>query len=195
MTKDGDFVRGDVDIHVRQGLGHHQDSPYNRVVLHVFLQASKNGQARGNGQNRKGGTWLESGVQAQEILLNSDLLTSGKHTVADPIEGLRALSTDDLEQALDEAGEHRFLGKASAMLEPLRNGDAQEELYARIMETLGYSRNREPMLLLARGLPLRQIKELIGPRPDRLALEAMLLGAAGLLPHQRDLCLPGCAWM
>ena len=195
ITEEGDFVRGDVEIHIRQsdwqGHGHHQDSRYNRVVLHLFLQPRTDGQNNRNGQDGKNGTWLEKGIQAQEVLLNSAPLTTGGRTIASPVERLRALSPRDLERALDEAGERRFLGKASAMLEHLQNGDAQEELYAGLMEALGFSRNRDPMMLLARRLPIRHLKRLIGPRPDRIALEALLLGAAGLLPHQRDLCLPG----
>ncbi|MFH1560950.1 MAG: DUF2851 family protein [Chloroflexota bacterium] len=225
ITEEGEFVRGDVEVHIRQrdwqGHGHHRDSRYNHVVLHLFLK---------NGRN---GTWREEGSQVQEVFLNTPLHTpaplkslplasarlstplhtaiplkspphtsipqesppephpTGRRTIAGPIEGIRALPRKELERALDEAGERRFLGKASAMLERLRRGDAQEELFAGLMEALGYSRNRDTMLLLARGLPFGQLKRTIGPKPDRLALEALLLGAAGLLPHQRGLCLPG----
>lgn len=205
ITEKGELVRGDVEVHIRQREwqehGHHRDSRYNGVVLHLCLQGGRNG------------TWLENGTQAQEVFLHSPLhtptpLNSLPHTfapleslpllsprrrraIAGPIERLRALPLKELALALDEAGERRFLGKATAMLERLRKGDAQEELFAGIMEALGYSRNRDTMLLLARGVPLGQMKRVIGPKPDRLALEALLLGAADLLPHQRGLCLPG----
>ena len=75
------------------------------------------------------------------------------------------------------------------MLARLREGDAREVLYALLLEALGYSRNRGAMLRLARGLPLGKLRSLLGNRPDPLSLEALLLGAAGLLPHQRGLLL------
>lgn len=204
ITEDGDFVRGDVEVHIRQrdwrAHGHHLDSRYNHVVLHLFLQ----------GERDK--TCLESGTRVPEVLLISPLHTStssnsqsggaiplgapplfllnGRQIVAAPMESLRLLSLKELEQALDDAGERRFLHKASAMLKRLRGGDAQEILYAGLMEGLGYSRNRNTMLLLAGGLPLRQLRKLMGQRADQLALEALLLGTAGLLPHQSGDSLP-----
>lgn len=204
ITEEGDFVRGDVEVHIRQrdwrAHGHHLDSRYNHVVLHLFLQ----------GERDK--TCLESGAQVPEVLLISPLhssassnsrlsgaiplsappssLPNGRQIVADPMESLRLLSLKELEQALDDAGERRFLHKASAMLEHLRGGDAQEILYAGLMEGLGYSRNRNTMLLLARGLPFRQLRRLTGQRVEPLVLEAVLLGTADLLPHQSGHSLP-----
>jgi hypothetical protein len=70
-------------------------------------------------------------------------------------------------------------------------GDAREALYAGLLEALGYSRNRSPMLQLAQGLPLGRLQRLVGPGADRMALEALLLGAGGLLPRHRGLRLSG----
>ena len=66
-------------------------------------------------------------------------------------------------------------------------GDAREALYAGLMEGLGYSRNRGAMLQLARRLPLGRMRKIVGRSADQPALEALLLGAAGLLPYQRGL--------
>jgi hypothetical protein len=52
------------------------------------------------------------------------------------------------------------------------------------MEGLGYSRNREPMLALAQGMPLRLLRRAAPasePGERRLQLQALLLGAASLL--------------
>ena len=99
--------------------------------------------------------------------------------VVAPLERLSALPLRELEQALEEAGEKRFLGAACAFTRRLRAGDAQEELYTGVMEALGYSQNSAPMELLARGLPLRHLRELAGPGMDTAALEAILLGRRG----------------
>lgn len=100
---------------------------------------------------------------------------------------MRSLPVADLERALDDAGERRFLGMTCAFTEVLRQGDAEQELYAGVMEALGYSQNILPMGLLARGLPLRRLQDVAGPDGDAAAVEAVLLGAAGLLEWQLSL--------
>lgn len=54
-------------------------------------------------------------------------------------------------------------------------------LYEGLMEGLGYSKNREPFLRLARAVTIKNILSQ-GILPDPEALQALLLGAAGLLP-------------
>ena len=50
-TEDGELIRGDVEIHLRQrdwtGHGHHIDPRYSGVVLHVFLQGSNGVASQG----------------------------------------------------------------------------------------------------------------------------------------------------
>ena len=191
ITEEGDLIRGDTEVHLRRrdwdGHGHRGDPRYDRVVLHLFL--------------RGGGRPPEPGTQVQEVMLGdrgNSLTQTGKPPkqlmpqpgVVAPLERLSALPLPELEQALEEAGEKRFLGAACAFTRRLRAGDAQEELYTGVMEALGYSQNSAPMELLARGLPLRRLRELAGPGMDTAALEAILLGAAGLLHRQLSLGLP-----
>lgn len=54
-------------------------------------------------------------------------------------------------------------------------------LYEGLMEGLGYSKNREPFLRLARAVTIKSILSR-GIHDDTEALQALLLGAAGLLP-------------
>lgn len=54
-------------------------------------------------------------------------------------------------------------------------------LYEGIMDGLGYARNRRPFLLLARSVTLERLQA-AGVDTDPLACEALLLGAADLLP-------------
>ena len=187
ITSGGELVRGDVEVHVRQGdwrgHGHHLDPRYSGVVLHLFLRGER---ARG-----------VAGTGAREVRL--DALPSAAHrpppatsprdipAAAAPLQGLLKLPRLRLEQALDEAGDRRFLRKASAMLARMRDGDSRETLYGALLEALGYSRNRGPMIRMARELPLGALRSLMGDGADTLSLEALLLGAAGLLPHQRGL--------
>ncbi len=189
MTPAGELVRGDVEVHVRRSdwraHGHHLDSRYERVVLHLFLSGH---DASGAGP--------EPAPGAQEVRLDAPpspamhapraaLHGRGGGVVAAPLQRLLELPRRRLEQALDEAGDRRFLRKAGAMLALMRKGDSEDVLYSSLLEALGYSRNRAPMLRLARGLPLAALRPAAGNRTDSLSLEALLLGAAGLLPHLR----------
>ena len=187
MAEDGELIRGDVEVHLKRGdwvgHGHNRDPGYNGVVLHLFLHGGGNG------------TVLEAGTHVPEVLLDASpgpTYPAALPLVA-PLERLRSLASEELERVLDEASERRFMAKASVMMKGIRGGEAEEALYAGLMEALGYSQNRAPMSLLARGLSLRRLKATVGPYVGSvpLALEASLLGAAGLLPHQRGLGLPG----
>ncbi len=62
-------------------------------------------------------------------------------------------------------------------------------LYEGIMDGLGYSKNREPFVRLARSASLKVIQS-INPVQDPLVSEALLLGVAGLLPQVRTLQEP-----
>ena len=57
----------------------------------------------------------------------------------------------------------------------------EQVLYEGVMEGLGYSKNREPFVRLARSITL---KEIVNRRwaVDNFILEALLFGVAGLLP-------------
>lgn len=57
-------------------------------------------------------------------------------------------------------------------------------LYEGVMECLGYSKNQESFLRLARGVTLEELRSLCAD--NEIALQAMLLGAAGLLPKMKE---------
>lgn len=64
----------------------------------------------------------------------------------------------------------------------------EQLLYEGIMEGLGYSKNQEPFLRLARNLPLEFIGQEQGEGDSSiLNIQAMLFGAAGLLTPQRPI--------
>ena len=128
-TEEGELIRGDVEVHLRQGdwvgHGHHQDPRYRDVVLHLFLQG------------KRSGALPEIGAQVQEVALGmpqpAALLEKAprasrrpetRHRAA-PLERLRTLTSKELERVLDEAGESRFMTKALGMMERIRRGDPE----------------------------------------------------------------------
>ncbi len=62
----------------------------------------------------------------------------------------------------------------------------EQVLYESVMEGLGYSRNREPFIRLARILSLSRIRSLHA-EDDRLRLLALFYGVAGLIPVIRSM--------
>ena len=97
----------------------------------------------------------------------------------------RALSEGALCRLLDRAGREWFLEKSARFQALLREQDGDQLLYSGTLEALGYSRNREPFLELARRLPWSALRRLgLEASPDERVsrLEELLLEVAGLRP-------------
>ncbi len=210
-TKDGE-VRGAVELHRRtsdwERHGHGADPRYAGVVLHVV------GRDDGAAARRPGGGTLPllELAAAQDEAAGQDRL---RFPCAAAVHAGR-----DLVPTLEGAGEARFRANAVRLREALAAAadDAAREQVAHeaLAEALGYSRNSEPLRVLAQALPLSLVGSRqfavgrppaapAGPGQDELptaycllptgagsgaaGLEALFLGAAGLLPSQRHLRL------
>lgn len=196
LTEAGEMLRGDVEIHLRPGgwraHGHHRDRRYNGVVLHVVLWPSSGGSA----------TTLEMGAEVPTVALYPVLQQTvgrrrGRRPAAPGLTqaALWAAAMPQGEQrvgpALERAGDARFNAKAASFRARLRQGDGGsgwegQLLYQGVMEALGYSRNREPFLALAEGLPLVRLERLsAGAEHRRETLIAALLGGGGFLSGEQ----------
>lgn len=110
-----------------------------------------------------------------------------------------------LKQLIDESRSQirepyaRYIGDPSEILQPSNEYTRQDYakgalwdqlIYEGLMEGLGYSKNREPMLTLARNVTLRflnaQIESSLQDERFRI-VQASLFGAAGLLPSIRTI--------
>ena len=77
-------------------------------------------------------------------------------------------------------------GKSHAYEAEIQVTSADEVLYGRVLDALGYSQNREPFAALAKLLNWEILKAFAEPGPEQLLVtEAMMFGTAGLLPLQR----------
>lgn len=195
LTETGELLRGDVEVHLRPGgwraHGHHRDRRYNGVVLHVVMWPSSGG----------GETTLAMGARVPTVALYPALQETvgrrrGRRRAAPGLAqaAFWAAAVPSGEQrvgaALERAGDARFNAKTASFRARLRQrgGDsdwAGQLLYQGLMEALGYSRNREPFLALAEGLPLARLERLAAGLQDRReTLIAALLGGGGLLPGE-----------
>ena len=175
---DGGRSHGDVELHTDSRLwrrhGHHRDPGFNGVVLHVvFHHESKHSGDHGNLTRLQDGTYVP--IVPLESCLERGL------SVKPPVPPLcRSLSgiPNLLEQALMRAGGQRFRLKAAGFSQEMARSSPGQALYSGIMDALGYARNRAPCRELAQRVPLRQLEQC----SSRVEREALLLGAAGLLP-------------
>ena len=86
---------------------------------------------------------------------------------------------DRLAALLDDLGQQRFLEKARRFGLSLDTSDPDHVLYEGIMRALGYSKNQEAFLELARRMPLARLTQATQglAQQDALpVLEALLLG-------------------
>ncbi len=182
------LIKGDVEVHVKssdwQVHRHHHDPVYNRVVLHVVM-------------------WHDSDINLQngkrvpvvELRKYTGSPTGQPPNLVYPSAIMPCLKTVGglplgiVVEFLDDAGEKRFLAKATRFEADLARIEAGQSLYRGIMGALGYSKNKLPFLELASRLPLRILESVAqGSLSDEECLarqQALLLGTAGLLPAQR----------
>jgi hypothetical protein len=227
---------GDIEIH--QNLfawfqhQHQEDPRYNKVVLHVVLEAP----------GKEMQTLAQSGRQIP-VLIMEQFLSESIHSIwrkailderakkgetircsavnnSLAVDALKAwlarLATERLELKLrryeerlkelayksrlsvhdsrrpygwiPREGEHDEIpsGVPELTTKDFSNKELWEQiLYEGILESLGYDKNQEPFLRLARGASLKQIKDL---RVDTegVRLEAFLAGVSGLIPKLKS---------
>lgn len=189
--------RGDVEMHLRcadwYAHGHDTDPRYNGVALHVVLWP-----LGAKPVTRADGVSVPTLVLADYITLPAPQLLD---QIAPLMPNLGTLSEEPCWQRtqhwpierlighIEAAGDARMEEKTARMEADLDvYGSLDEVLYRGLLDALGYSSNREPMRALATALPLSTLISLpytasISERAT--LLEAVLLGAAGLLPSQR----------
>ncbi len=178
----GMLCRGAVEVHCHAAdwfrHGHDADPAYAEVVLHVVWAA-------GRPEDRPGMPCLELRTHLDEPLrdLVEDLHASVypyARQVAPGACALRWALTDDaaVRRILRTAALARFEDKTVRLQRHMVAAGAGQALYEAVFEALGYKANRAPFRALAREVPLQRLRQL----PDEHSREAVLFGAAGLLP-------------
>jgi hypothetical protein len=185
----GELHYGDVEVHVRSSAwpqhNHHRDQRYDAVVLHVV----RTDDALAPIRTRAGRVvpCLEIGRLLGDA---GDQAGLALPVLPDCATRLRRLSDHQLGERLDSLGDERLRSRADEFETELAQVGADQLLYERLLEALGFGENRRAFCALARGLPFASLYALTHrlPLADREILsEAMLFGMAGLLPSQRDL--------
>lgn len=211
-----EIICGDVEIHLRSSdwvrHGHHLDSNYNRVILHVVLIHNSSDPTV---TNQKGDAIPE--LELQAILSNKiETLLTGFEVEGYPyksdallgecakIIGLPSHIGSEkfnlVQVLLKIAGDGRILLKGKQFNGLTQNMERSklfgknnekkfieqdEFIYSKIFEGLGYSQNKLSMNELSRRVPCSSLRDAVIGISDEtrvLRIQSILFGAAGLLP-------------
>ncbi len=184
------LVRGDVEIHRRQGdwdvHGHGDDPNYNGVALHAALEVDSPETA------------LHSGTAAPVVSLSSLLNGANDVESASPDDTQvasdlwellvargypRPESAAETGELLDRAGDERFRRKAALLGRFTAEQGPEQTLYEALLEGLGYRHNQQPFVKLAQAAPFAALRRAALPvlaeqRP--MVLRHWLLAVSGL---------------
>ncbi|MCY3712086.1 MAG: DUF2851 family protein [Gemmatimonadetes bacterium] len=191
----GKRLRGDVEIHIKPAdwrrHGHTSDPLYNNVMLHVVLWHDEKLQA----VRKQNGQYIPTLVLSEHFRHGLDRIRKEyRRKTEDPAPAnypcqnlMKRLSVERVHALLDRKGSDRFRKKAAEMSRRMKQVSAEQTLYEFAMRAAGYTKNTDACQALARRLPLATIRALIGTGGGLriVDLQALLLGAAGLLPSQR----------
>ena len=187
---DDEIITGDIELHVKssdwRSHGHQHDPHFNSTILQVVLWDDSKSPAQ-----------LQNGNSIPTLSLHA-FLNGSMDEMSVRAEEQRApslpcrdignnLSRSILGDLLEQYGLERFYVKSAYFEVELILEEPDQVLYQGIMGALGYTKNKNTFKELARLLPLRVIESSIEERQseDRLlTLQALFLGAAGLLPSQ-----------
>jgi hypothetical protein len=203
MRIEGRDVVGDVEIHVKasdwQRHQHGRDFEYNRVVLHAFLDHDDCATH----------DVLHSGRQIERVCL-ADQLAGDMSSLEQAIEleeleepvsarggacqqVLLRLDVGFVRKFFDAAARQRMEQKMQRVANWARHDAPDQVLYQTLLTALGHKSNRTLYYLLARRVPIEELRDITLSVPSNelaLALESILLHVAGLvtLPAEAAMC-------
>lgn len=184
IKMNGRLVRGDIEIDPNaqawEQHGHGANPRFNNVVLHVVLTKPPQGWYTRNSMHMEVPVVYLSAQRVREALeiqqpaidaiCGRNDWNGRTELCAKPLEGMNPAQIETL---LMSAAAHRIECKRRRYRRKVAVlGEAQAS-YEAWAECLGYSANKEPMIMLARRAPLHRLRG--------VDAEAVLLGMAGFL--------------
>lgn len=176
---------GNVEIHINASdwLTHHHetDRAYDNVILHVVWKADKDIYRPDNSKipvlelcDIVSPKLVD---QQRQLLENQSVIPCENH--------FREVSEFTKASMLGVALTQRLEEKAEVVKELLEANaaDWEETTYQLLAKNFGFKLNAEPMLQLARNLPLKILQK---HSNNALQIEALLFGTAGLLENTAD---------
>lgn len=172
---------GNIEMHLKSSdwfvHGHHTNSAYDNVILHVVVQ---NDKPAINHAGKEIPTLVVDYPTELEDNLNKMLASKSWIACSDQISQLEQLEMSTILQRLMV---ERLESKTKAISDEVElcNGDWEEAFYRSITRCFGLTVNSFPAELLAKSLPLRVLSK---HRDSLFQLEALIFGQAGMLAMQ-----------
>lgn len=188
LTIGNKTTRGNIEIHVRSNQwyshGHHQDSSYNNVVLHVVMWHDYPTATMLQNGNIVPTVHLWQSLAYPLNRLNQRSRLSYHFSASCP--NTKGYWVDEsLIDILNTAGKARFASNVASLRRNLASENGGQVLFRNIARALGYDKNTCSFEQLAEMLPLKLL-EAVSANDEQSAIhQTLILGTAGLLPSQR----------
>lgn len=198
---DGRLVTGDVEVETDVDgwtrHGHDQNDAFDNVILQVVARDRKNMIVR-----RSNGGLVPRVILPDFLDRPLDEFAKDVHVRPLGAIGFDSCAPDVVaehpelvREVWQRAGDRRMQEKVAAIAGELAISPPAQVLYARMLDALGFSRNREPMAEVAVRLRIEQLLAATGeddPRDRFWVTAALMLGTGGFLPlSPRDAAIAG----
>lgn len=186
----GKLYTGDVEVHLRapdwRAHGHHLDSRYDEVILHVVLDEGGTTPVT-TSQGRVVPLlalrpYLNDDFRRMAALMQEETPPCGTGGAGACRELTARRGVKPLARLLNLAGEWRMLQKARALRERMDHAGADQAVYEAFLYACGFSHFKHHFHAIARNMPYERARQLA--RQDSMLLETALLQIAGLMPEQ-----------
>lgn len=179
VTINGISHTGDIELDpdVRDWDRHQHGTnvDFNRVVLHVFIDAPAEARAftRTSEFRQVPQVRLTSAMLSRDARPNLGIAAARLGRCAKP---LSQMPDDAVLSLIEAASQHRLQNKSKRLHQCVAAHGREQTVYQALAQTLGYKSNTRPFLLLAQRLPVRRLLAL-----EPMHREALLFGVADFL--------------
>ncbi len=186
------IYQGDLEIHRSPEdwyqHKHHADPAYNNVIMHLIIgeKTEHEPAVRLNRQQVFAEVFVHIRDEDFPLLAKKYKLKPPEYSPTFNCE-LSFYETAQILSVINHFARERFHSKTERFLEQHHYASWNQVIYLGVMEALGYSKNQLPFRKLANLLPFEALARELnqkGIEHGEIHLQALLFGAAGLLPSQ-----------
>jgi hypothetical protein len=158
---------------------HGANADYDRVVLHLFLDAPQERFYTRTSQHREiTQVVLNPTMLASDARPNRSLAAARLGRCATPLHEMEAARVQSI---IESAAQYRLELKSKRLHRCVAAQGREEAIYQALARALGYSSNQQPFVLLSQRLPLKRLL-----KTEATAREALLFGVSGFLEALRS---------
>lgn len=178
----GQTLRGDIELDPDardwERHSHGANADYEKVVLHLYLQAPEERfYTRTRDHRQVLQVRLDAALLPDNARPNHGLAAARLGRCHTPLSGMEA---DKVQSILEAAAQYRLERKSQRLHRCVEAQGREQAIFQALAQTLGYRNNQQPFNILAQRLPVKKLQKLPGP-----VQEALLFGVSGFLESVR----------